>query len=176
MVAPQDTSRYNKTMKSKHNKQSYPEVFYMFRLQPIRHYPVRSRSGFFPDVDRLFDDFFSNTMFDAPNVQTTMSVDIKEDEKNYIVEADLPGVDKKDIRINVKDDYLTIAVEQEEASEEEKANYIRRERCSRSLKRSFYIGNVQDDKIEAKHENGVLTLTLPKKEVVVDTGKDIEIQ
>jgi HSP20 family protein len=148
----------------------------MFRLQPIKHYPVRSRGSLFPDVDRLFDDFFSNTFFDVPKAEATMNVDIKEDEKNYIVEAELPGVDKKDIHIKTKDDYLTISVEQEENKEEENANYIRRERCSRSLKRSFYMGNVDDSKIAAKYENGILTLTLPKKEVIVDEGKDIEVQ
>jgi len=99
-------------------------------------------------------------------------VDIKENEKEYIVEADLPGVKKEEINIELNNDRLTISV----ARNEEKENYIRKERRSGSYCRSFHVENVVEDKISAKFENGVLSMVLPKKESGENRKNRIEIQ
>jgi len=105
-----------------------------------------------------------------------MKTDIRETEKEYIVEAELPGVDKKDIKIDLKDDVLTISVEQSKEINEEKENYIRRERQYGSYCRSFYVDNVDNEKVTAKYDNGVLFVTLPKAKETKDKKSRIEIQ
>lgn len=105
-----------------------------------------------------------------------MRVDIKENEKEYIVEADMPGIKKEEINVELNDDRLTIAVERNEEINEEKENYIRKERRSGSFCRSFYVENVLDDQISAKFENGVLSVVLPKKEAGISKKNKIEIE
>ena len=93
-----------------------------------------------------------------------LRVDISENEKEYVLEAELPGIRKEDISIEVNDDRLTISANQDERVEEKRDNYIRKERKASRMTRSFCFDNVDTDKITAKHDNGVLTLILPKKE------------
>lgn len=132
------------------------------------------------DYDGLFEDFFKDSMFPTfyKNSKQIL-VDIKEDDKTYTVEADLPDVKKEEINIDIKDDMLTISVERKEEKEEKKdekeEKYIRRERKVCSMKRSFYLENVNKEDVTAKFENGVLTIVLPKKEVVKNAGTKIEI-
>lgn len=105
-----------------------------------------------------------------------MKVDIKEDDKTYTVEAELPGADKKDIKVDYDNKTLTISYEKSEESKVEKENYIRQERQFESTERSFYIENIDEAGIKAKFENGVLTLTLPKVEGAVEEKKIISIE
>lgn len=105
-----------------------------------------------------------------------MRVDIKDNDKEYIVEADMPGIKKEEINVELNDDRLTIAVERNEEINEEKENYIRKERRSGSFCRSFYVENVKDDQISAKFENGVLSVVLPKKEAGISKKNKIEIE
>ncbi|HCJ58054.1 MAG TPA: Hsp20/alpha crystallin family protein [Clostridiaceae bacterium] len=107
---------------------------------------------------------------------TQMRVDVKENEKEYIVEADLPGIKKEEINVELNNDRLTISVERNEEINEEKENYIRRERRSGSFCRSFYVENVLEGQISAKFENGVLSMVLPKKEPGVNKKNKIEIK
>ncbi|MCX7842419.1 MAG: Hsp20 family protein, partial [Clostridia bacterium] len=93
----------------------------------------------------------------------------------YILEAELPGVKKDEINLEVHDDRLTISVKKDEKAEEKKDNYLRRERRTSSMVRSFSIENIISDKITAKHENGILTLILPKKEETKPKGRKIDI-
>jgi len=142
------------------------EVFYMF-LVPYgrRNRGLASRPRDFFNMDSFIDNFFDDSFmpaFFAGDAQ--MRVDIKENEKEYIVEADLPGVKKEEINVEINNDRLTISVERNEEVNEERENYIRRERRSGSISRSFYVENVVEDRISAKFENGVLRMVLPKKE------------
>ena len=105
-----------------------------------------------------------------------IKVDIKENEKEYIVEADLPGVKKEEINVDLNNDRLTISVTRNEETNIEKENYIRKERRSGSYSRSFYVENVIENQISAKFENGVLSMVLPKRESGVSKNKRIEIQ
>ena len=125
------------------------------------------RSFFFDDD---FDDFFKPVMR-----RNDVKCDIYEENGEYHIEMDIPGYDKKDINIEVKDGYLTIKASKETEDKEETKNYIRRERVVGSFTKSFALGDVDTDKIDAKFENGILNITIPKQEVV-DNTKTIEIK
>lgn len=125
------------------------------------------RSFFFDDD---FDDFFKPVMR-----RNDVKCDIYEENDEYHIEMDIPGYDKKDINIEVKDGYLTIKASKETEDKEESKNYIRRERVVGSFTKSFALGDVDTDKIDAKFENGILNITIPKQEVV-DNTKTIEIK
>ncbi|HYE81122.1 MAG TPA: Hsp20/alpha crystallin family protein [Clostridia bacterium] len=124
-------------------------------------------------IENFFDDSFMPALFTG---DSQIKVDIKENEKEYIVEADLPGVKKEEINIELNNDRLTISVARNEEINEEKENYIRKERRSGSYCRSFYVENVVEDKISAKFENGVLSMVLPKKESGENRKNRIEVQ
>lgn len=135
----------------------------------------RSQDAF--NIDSLFDNFFNDSFMPAFFTgDTQMKVDVKENEREYVVEADLPGIKKEEINIELHNDRLTISVERNEEINEEKENYIRRERRSGSFCRSFYVENVLEDQISAKFENGVLSMLLPKKEPGVNKKNKIEIK
>ena len=94
-------------------------------------------------------------------------MDIAESENNYTVSAELPGVDKKDLKVTVENDTLTIEAEKRHDYESEKDGRYHSERSYGKLSRSFKLnGKVDAEKIEADYKNGVLTLTLPKREEV----------
>ena len=129
--------------------------------------------------DDVFDDFFD---FSAPAYSGSelMNTDIKETEKGYELAISLPGVKKEDIKAEVKDGYLITAAANSKTDEKDKTGkYIRRERYSGSMSRSFYVGDgVSQEDIKAKFENGVLTLDVPKKEAkpAVEEKKTIAIE
>ena len=124
--------------------------------------------------ESLFDDFFDDFARPARsaaryNTPTTnvMRTDVKEDENGYELHIELPGYQKEDVKAQLKDGYLTITAKHEDNKDEknEKGNYIRRERFYGQCSRSFYVGeDVTQQEIKAKFENGVLELTIPKKE------------
>lgn len=106
----------------------------------------------------------------------TIKTDIKDTGDTYVIDAELPGYKKEEINVDVKDDILTISAEKHtETNEEEKNGYIRRERYYGSVSRSFNISEVEASEITAKHENGVLTLTLPKKKEQIPQSHKVEI-
>lgn len=131
----------------------------------------------FFNIDKLFESFFGDAFMPAWfEGEGQIKVDIKENEKEYIVEADLPGVRKEEINVELHNGMLTISVTRNEEINVEKENYIRKERRSGSYCRSFYVENVIEDQITAKFENGVLTMVLPKRESGVSKRNRIEIQ
>ena len=111
--------------------------------------------------DEAMHDFFPS-FFGGHHAQRYMRTDIKESDDSYTLEVELPGVDKKDIDIDLRDGYLNIAVNKSDKMDEgKKENYIHRER-SFSCSRSYYVGDVDRDAIKAKYDNGILSVTLPK--------------
>jgi len=139
----------------------------MFGLTPFnrRNADVWRRPRDIFDVESWFENFFQDAF--APALYgfgSNMRVDIKEREKDYLIEADLPGVNKDEINIELRDDILTIAVQRNEITEEERQNYIRKERRTSSMSRSFRVENVRPEDVKAKFENGVLTISLPKSQ------------
>ncbi len=136
---------------------------------------VRSNYWPFKVMDSLFDDTWEPlTLFEIPELKLP-KLDIKEEDKEYIVSAEVPGFNKEDIKVELNDDVLTIASETKEEKEETKEGYIYKERSHRSFSRSFTVpGNLRPEEINAKLENGILTINLPKKEPL--PAKKIEIK
>ena len=119
------------------------------------------------------DDFFDN--FVTSRDSNNMKCDIYEKDGDYHIEMDVPGFDKKDIQIESKNGYLTVTAEKKNEEEEENKNYIRRERTYGKYERSFYLGDLDSEAIEASFQNGILKITVPKKEAA-DDKKVIEIK
>ena len=113
----------------------------------------------------LFDDMFRDPFFNEGESKL-MKTDIKEKKDKYLIDIDLPGYEKDNIKIEIQDGYLTIhASVNKENDEEEKGKYVRKERYVGECSRSFYIGdNIKEEDIKAKFKNGTLTLEIPKKE------------
>lgn len=113
----------------------------------------------------LFDDIFGDPFF-RKSESKMMKTDIREDKDNYVIDIDLPGFDKKNIKIDITDGYLTInAKVNNEENDEKKGKYIRKERYYGECSRSFYIGDeVKPENVKANFKNGILTLEVPKME------------
>ncbi len=138
----------------------------MFDLVPFgnRRNALSKKDGVW-DLRSLFDDFFGDSVYPAfVSSGSAMRADVKENEKEYILEMEMPGVSKDNITLDLKDDILTVAVNEEEEKKEEKDNYIMRERRTGSYCRRFYLDNVKNDAVEAKYESGILTVRLPKED------------
>lgn len=110
-------------------------------------------------LDDMFDDVFTKEKKDM------MQTDVKEKNGNFIIDMNIPGCDKKDIQIELKDGYLTITASiNNETNEDNGQNYIHRERFYGKCSRSFYAGeHLTEEDINASYKNGILTLTFPKK-------------
>lgn len=128
--------------------------------------------------DDLFDDLWANFPFEndwfgrknplyGKSAQNMMKTDIRENESSYEVLVDLPGYAKEDIHVKLEKGYMTISAvkEQNEEEKDKDGKFIRRERYSGSVSRSFYVGDaITNEEVKAKYENGILQLTVPKKE------------
>ena len=149
----------------------------MFDIVPFarRNSGVQKYNDLF-DIENIFEGFFNDRFFPTLYKNSSqIKVDVKENENEYVLEAELPGIKKEDLNLQIDDDRLTISVQKNEQTEEEKDNYIRRERSYSSMTRSFSIANVDSENVNAKYENGVLFVTLPKRQQKVIKGKQIEI-
>lgn len=124
-----------------------------------------------PSRKFFLDDFFD----DLEPIKNNMKCDIYEKDNTYFIEMDIPGFDKKDIDINLDNGYLTVSASHEKDTSDEGKNYIRKERCSYRNSREFYLGEVDEQNIEAEFNNGILKIMVPKKEEI-DTKKKIEIK
>lgn len=127
--------------------------------------PMNNNLGF-SLFDNMFDDMFRDPFFTNSSTTKLMKTDIQEKDNNYILDMDLPGYDKSDIKAQLKDGYLTITAQKNTSKEDkdEKGNYIRRERYCGKCSRSFYIGeNLKEEDIKASFNNGILKLTFPKE-------------
>jgi HSP20 family protein len=151
----------------------------MFGLTPYRRGRSLARRDDMMDVRSIFDDFFSDSFMPMPGFFSggnPIKADIRETDKEYIIDAELPGVNKEDIKIDLRDDNLVISVERNEHINEERENYIRKERRYGSYSRGFYAENVKHDEVTAKYDKGVLTITLPKSSEVQSKKRRIDIQ
>ena len=116
-------------------------------------------------MPKIFDDdFFRDDFFDRKDRNfNLMKTDIREDDKSYLLEVDLPGYSKDDIKIDITDGYLTINAKVEKENNDEKKNYVRRERFTGEVSRSFYVGeDIKEEEVKASFKNGILTLEVPK--------------
>jgi len=134
---------------------------------------LMKRDPFFPEFSRFFDDFFtrdlSKTWFDFPsfNNKHIPAVNIKEREGEFEVEVAAPGLQKEDFKVALEDRMLVISAEKKLENEDSEKDYKRKEFYYSSFRRAFELPeNVEEDKIKAKYENGLLVLNIPKKEEV----------
>lgn len=124
-----------------------------------------------PDISNIFDDFFGGDFFPNPvpqNRRTVPAVNVKENEDEYFIEVAAPGMNKDDFKVEVNNNVLTISCEQEEKKEENGKGYTRREFCYSAFRRSFAIprNEVDESKINASYKDGILQITLHKREEV----------
>lgn len=125
-------------------------------------------------IPALFDDFFSRELFNWGNnnfshTSTTVpSVNISESNDHFEVEVAAPGMDKKDFKITLENNFLTISSAKQQREEKSEGKFTRREFSYQSFQRSFELPKdvVDENKIEARYANGLLHLTIPKKEEV----------
>ncbi len=112
----------------------------------------------------LFDGF--DDFWDFPKEKNIMKTDIKEKNDHYLIEIDLPGYEKNDIKITVLDGYLTVSASKDENKEEkEDGHFVRKERYFGKCSRSFYVGkDIETEDISASFKNGTLKLNVPKKD------------
>lgn len=143
----------------------------MYGLTPF----TRNAFSIFNALDELDRDFSSGSM--AIN---TCRTDVKDMGDKYIMESELPGFEKEDIKLDIKGDYITISAEHKSEKNEENnienGKYIRRERSYGSFKRSFGISDVNAEEISAEYKNGILTIELPKKKPQEPVSKSLEIK
>lgn len=129
-------------------------------------------SSFFEDIDPLLSRVLRTDLFEQ-----LPAANIKENDNEYLIELAAPGLSKKDFHLNIENDNLIISAEKEEEKKNEEENYTRREYNYQSFSRSFNLPlTVQSDKIEAKYEDGILRLRLPKKEEAKKQQARKEIQ
>ena len=127
----------------------------------------------------LFDDFFSGDDFFSRRESSIMKTDIKEKKDKYIIEMDLPGYEKENISLELKEGYLQVSatMEKEEGSEDEHEKYVHKERFYGHCSRNFYVGDeVTQEEVQAEFKNGILKITVPKKAKELPQSKHIEIQ
>lgn len=122
------------------------------------------RSNFYPSINRLFSGLHPADLFESGERNGDyFRVDIEENDKEYRIQADLPGVRKEDLSINVEDQVLTISARFSREKREDSAKSLRRERISGKTVRQFLLSpDVKADAIQAQLEDGVLNLVLPK--------------
>ena len=137
----------------------------------------RSEDWGFPSI---WEDFFNNDLCNLPNVarrgMNIPAVNISETDKDYLVELAAPGMTKSDFNINLHRNVLTISSEHKEENKEEGKNFTRKEYSFKSFERSFTLPEaVNQEKIDAKYQDGVLKIPLPKKEEVLSKTKEIKV-
>lgn len=146
----------------------------LMRLDPFRDL---ARFDPFRDIDEMFRDFSPSVWRNAENAPR-MRMDVNETEKEYVIKVEIPGVQKEDIKVAINGSQVSLSAEIKEeksASDTGKSGALRSERYYGQLQRSFTLPQeVDDDQAEARYENGVLHLLLPKR--VGSGGKQLSIQ
>ena len=122
-----------------------------------------------------FDDAFRNNFMNGKSLyghrgENLMKTDVRETDKTFELDIDMPGFRKEDISAELKDGYLTVSAvksHEEKTQSSEKGRYVRQERWSGSVSRTFFVGeNVTEEDVKAKYENGILQVSVPKKDVL----------
>lgn len=141
----------------------------MYGMTPF----ARNAFSLFNTLDDFDKDFFNGSM-----TINSCCTDIRDAGDKYVMESELPGFEKDDIRLDINGDYLVIYAEKKNEQKEkaEDGRYIRRERTIGSYKRSFGISDVNADEISAEYKNGILTIELPKKQARESVSKRLEIK
>ncbi|MDD2620883.1 MAG: Hsp20/alpha crystallin family protein [Syntrophomonadaceae bacterium] len=148
----------------------------MSGLIPFNRNRSMLRTTGFEDFYNMLDDFFNDIKPSTRSlVNDSFKIDVRENENDYCIDAELPGVKKEEIKIELNDGKFSIAVQREENIDEKKDNYLHRERRFGSMRRSVYLADVKSEGIVAKFDNGLLEVTVPKKSLPEKT-QQIQIQ
>ena len=143
------------------------------------NHPINTYNPF-RELEEFERNLFANPFgsFFASGDLAEFKTDVTDEGDHYLLEADLPGFDKKDIQLDVNGDTMTVHAERRSKIEEKdkKDKIVRIERSYGAYSRSFNISGVDADGIKAKYDNGVLKLTLPKKQKVSPAGRHLEIE
>ena len=143
------------------------------------NHPINTYNPF-REMGEFERNFFANPFgsFFGTGDLAEFKTDVTDEGDHYLLEADLPGFDKKDIHLDVNGDTLTVHAERRSKVEEKdkKDKIVHIERSYGAYSRSFDISGVDADGIKAKYDNGVLKLTLPKKQAVLQEGRRLEIE
>ncbi len=146
----------------------------MFELIPFDR-TIRHMANFDPfrEMDNMERSFFGNT-----NLVSAFRTDVSDTGDAYKLEAELPGFNKDDIKIDIENDCLTISAERklETNEDDKKKNFVKRERFYGSYSRSFDVTGIDVDHIEASYTDGVLTLNMPKKKEEIPASRRLEIK
>ena len=144
----------------------------MFELIPFDR-TIRHMTNFDPfrELDNMERSFFGNG-----SVVSAFRTDVSDTGDAFKLEAELPGFNKDDIKIDIENDCLTISAERKFDDEDKKKNFVKRERFYGSYSRSFDVTGIDTDAIEASYNDGVLTLTMPKKKAEVPASRRLEIK
>ena len=128
-------------------------------------------------IDSVFDDLFTSLPASWTESFSSAPANIHEAKDGFHVELSVPGLSKEDFKVNIEKGVLTVSYEKKEEAKSEEYKTIRREFSYRSFKRSFNLDdNVNVDQVQAKYENGILKLHLPKKEAEQPSAKQVNIQ
>ena len=136
------------------------ELMPMTRRMPI-YRPAHEFDDFFPGMSKAMMNAFNTDIIDTGDA--------------FELNAELPGFKKEDIKISVEKDFLTISAERKQEENEEKPNFVKRERFYGSYSRSFDLSGINTEAISAAYNNGVLTLILPKIKEEAPASRQIEI-
>ena len=143
----------------------------------IKWTPKREMLNFFDNVDRMISNTFSQTLEtdnQTRSLRPFMNVD--ETDSDYTVSLDLPGIEKKDVEVNMRDGIVTVIGERKNSYQDKDNSCILQEAEHGTFQRSFELSNaIQEDKIKARFKNGVLTLTIPKTPEIKPAVKKIAV-
>ena len=135
--------------------------------------PFEGLTRWFDDIDTWFDTGFT----DLPEMTWRPAIDIEEKDGKYLVRADLPGLEKKDIHLVLRDGYLTLRGERKSEHEENKDNFHRIERTYGSFERTFRVPEgVTEKDIHAKYKDGVLELTVPVPKPIEPKTTEVKVE
>ena len=144
----------------------------MTGLVPFNRKNTGLLSTGFDDFYNMLDDFFSDNWSSGRSLaRDTFKINVQQSDTDYFIEAELPGVNKDEIDVDLNEGRLTISVKREEKINEEKKNYIHRESRFSSMSRSMYLADADTKGIKAKLENGVLNIVVPRQEKAVKAEK-----
>jgi HSP20 family protein len=147
----------------------------MFELVPYGRKRAVAWYNPFEDLDEMQRRFLNINL--GESAITDFKTDIRDNGDSYLLEADLPGFKKEDISVDIEGETLTIRAERTDEKEEKdgKGNFVKRERSYGSFSRSFDMTGIRIEDVSAAYENGVLKLTLPKKQETLPTSRKLEI-
>lgn len=140
------------------------ELLTMAGLVPFNRRRADIMSTGFDNFQNMLDDFFTDGWpFKRSLLADTFKVDVQDNKTEYLIEAELPGVKKEEIGISLNEGRLNISVNKDETVEEKDKNYVHRERRYTSMSRNIVLGDADAANIKAKLDNGILSITVPKK-------------